>query len=100
MLSLERDIIGIKAVNLMPRRSRRTREEIKYEILRILKVENGSSISYIMLKVRLNYYQAKTYLSELTRKEFVTERNSLYTLLDKGKEFINRYEALKTINKT
>lgn len=84
----------------MPQRSRRTREEIVYEILRILNVTHGSRISHVMQKARLNYYQAKNYLNELTKKEYVAVKNGLYILLDQGRKFIIRYEALKTINKT
>lgn len=66
----------------------------------ILKVTHGATISRIIQKARLNYYQAKNYLNELSRKGYVAGKNDLYILLDQGKEFINRYEALKTINKT
>lgn len=84
----------------MPPRSRRTREEIIYEILRVLKVTHGSLISHVMQKAQLNYYQAKNYLNELTRKGYIAGKNGVYTLLDQGREFITRYEALKTLNKT
>jgi len=83
----------------MPRRSRRTREEITYEILKILKAVDKSPISHIMQKARLNYYQAKNYLASLTSKGYIVEKNGFYILIDMGREFINRYEALKLINK-
>lgn len=60
---------------------------------------HGSRLSNVMQKARLNYYQAKNYLNELTRKGYVTEKNGLCILLDKGREFITCYEALKIINK-
>jgi len=101
MSLLERGTIGIKeVVNLMFRRSRRTREEIVYEILRVLKVTHGAHISYVMQKARLNYYQAKNYLNELTMKEYIAVKNGLYICLEQGREFITRYEALKILNKT
>jgi len=84
----------------MPRGSRRTREEIIYEILKVLNVTHKAHISRIMQKARLNYYQAKNYLINLTKKEYITGKNGFYVLLDQGREFINRYEALKSINKT
>jgi len=99
MLSPERGIIGIKSSDSMPRRSRRTREEITYEILKILKSINGSTISHIMQKARLNYYQAKNYLASLAGKGYIMEKNGFYVLLNMGREFISRYEALKLINK-
>lgn len=71
-----------------------------YEILSILNVTHGSLISHVMQKARLNYYQAKNYLNELTRKEYVAVKNDFYILLEQGREFIARYEALRTINKT
>jgi predicted transcriptional regulator len=58
-----------------------------------------ASISHIMQKARLNYYQAKNYLTNLTKKGYIKEESSIYVLLDLGREFIDRYEALKSINK-
>jgi len=52
-----------------------------------------------MQKTRLNYYQAKNYLSKLMEKRYVKEENGVYTLLDRGKQFISRYEALKVVNR-
>lgn len=79
----------------MPQRPRRTREEITYEILKMLSATHGSRISHIMQKTRLNYYQAKNYLTKLLEKKYVIVKNGLYVLLDRGKQFITRYEALK-----
>lgn len=84
----------------MPQRLRRTREEITYNVLMVLKVTPRSQISRIMQKVRLNYYQAKNYLYSLASKEYIAEKNGVYVLLDRGRRFITRYEALKGINKT
>jgi len=83
----------------MPRRSRRTREEIVYDVLMVLKVTRWSPISNIMQRARLNYYQAKNYLTDLMDKGYITEENGVYVLLDQGRRFITQYEALKAINK-
>lgn len=84
----------------MPQRPRRTREEITYEILTALSVTRGSRITHIMQKTRLNYYQAKDYLTKLKENKYIARNDGVYVLLAKGREFIKRYEALKTINKT
>jgi len=83
----------------MSQRPRRTREEIIYEILLTLSVKQGSRITHIMQKTRLNYYQAKSYLKILTERGHIAEKNGIYILLNRGKQFITHYEALKTVNK-
>jgi len=83
----------------MHQRSRRTREEITYEILLTLSLTHGCRVSHIMQKTRLNYYQAKNYLSKLIEKKYIIEKNGVHVLLDRGKHFIARYEALKVVNK-
>jgi len=82
----------------MPQRPRRTREEIIYEILLSLKITRGARITHIMQKTRLNYYQAKNYLTTLEKREYVKEKNGTYIVLAQGREFITRYEALKSLN--
>jgi predicted transcriptional regulator len=74
---------------------RRSKLEIVADILQVCLVPRGKT--RIMCKVRLNFTQAKDYLSNLTSLGLLSQKNGKYKTTDKGRQFISTYNHLGEI---
>jgi predicted transcriptional regulator len=74
---------------------RRSKLEIVAAILQACLLPRGKT--RIMCKVRLNFTQANDYLSQLTSRGLLSQKNGKYKTTEKGREFISSYNHLGAI---
>lgn len=75
---------------------KRTKLEVIYDILNVIKGKNGKiKPTHILYKSNLSYQMMEEYLSELIKKGFIREikekQSKSYMLTDKGFAFLEKY---------
>ena len=78
---------------------KRTRLEIIYDILNVVKSKNGKiKPTHILYKSNLSYQMMEEYLTELMEKGFIrelrTKTGKSYMLTDKGFAFLEKYSLV------
>lgn len=82
---------------------RRSKYEIVSEILKISNVPEGANITKIVYSANLNFKNAQQIISELLKNgllEIVDETGKTrYRTTKKGLEFVDRYDALESVQR-
>ena len=79
---------------------RRTKIEIIFDILNSIHQKGGKiKPTHLLYKSNLSYKKMLEYLSELMKKDMVTEtvdkEKKVYTITDKGINYIQEYKKIK-----
>jgi len=79
---------------------KRTRLEVTYDILQVIRNRNGKiKPTHILYKSNLSYQMMDEYLRELIQKSFIVEKKlkngRTYALTEKGFKFLDQYSIIK-----
>ncbi len=90
---------------MMNRRSKRTQEEILYDILLTILNRSGRiKQTQLMTKANLSYKLMKNYLEDLVKKDyvdFIKKNDRKYLIItDKGRDFLDNLIKVKTFKET
>lgn len=76
-------------------KERRNRLEIMEDILRATR--NGARKTEIMHKANLNFTRVNNYISFLTERGLLDNTGPIYTITEKGEEFLRDYDKIKDL---
>lgn len=76
-------------------KERRNRLEIMEDILRATR--NGARKTEIVHNANLNFTRVNNYISFLTGRELLDNTGPIYTITEKGEEFLQDYDKIKDL---
>ena len=79
--------------------SKRGKLEVIYDILKAIQDKDGKiKRTHVLYKANLSHQMLEEYLGDLLSKGFVVEKMNkktrVYSLTDKGHEFVNKYQMV------